>query len=478
MGAFEEWSAIDVLALVHFTMQRVVPGVALVILLSGIDDLLIDILFGIRWLWRRLTIYRYRTPMTAADLPAPVAQLPIAVMIPAWREAEVIGSMLHHALTTWSEEVHLRLFVGWYCNDLDTGREIARVAAQDPRVIPVVVPHPGPTTKADCLNVIWTAIHAWEADHCYSFEIFLLHDAEDQVAAAEPVLVRHLIAECGKAMVQTPVIPVPVPGSIFISGHYLDEFAEAHGKDMMVREAMGAWLPSAGVGSAFVRAALLYAASERHGQPFAAGSVTEDYELSMRLGQASFTAAFVHMPIKFDAGPVATAEHFPDRLDAAVRQKARWLMGITLQGWQTLGWHGTFAQRYWLLRDRKALLVCYINMLGYMVALFLVPIWWWQLLNPLAPHFPDLIGIDSGTALILHLNGGLVSWRLMMRALCVWHIAGLPQALLSIPRTVVSNIVNFLAAVRAVRLYTKAMRKGQAIAWEKTSHRFPVLVQP
>jgi adsorption protein B len=37
-----------------------------------------------------------------------------------------------------------------------------------------------------------------------------------------------------------------------ISGHYCDEFAEAHGKFMPVRQKLGASLPLAGVGCAII----------------------------------------------------------------------------------------------------------------------------------------------------------------------------------------------------------------------------------
>lgn len=43
--------------------------------------------------------------------------------------------------------------------------------------------------------------------------------------------------------VQLPVIPVRTNGSRWISGQYCYEFAEAHGKTMVVREAIGAALP-------------------------------------------------------------------------------------------------------------------------------------------------------------------------------------------------------------------------------------------
>ncbi|MFW1443002.1 hypothetical protein ACEV7Z_23725, partial [Vibrio parahaemolyticus] len=40
--------------------------------------------------------------------------------------------------------------------------------------------------------------------------------------------------------VQLPVLPLPHRRSRLIGGHYLDEFAEAHGRNLVVRQLLGA----------------------------------------------------------------------------------------------------------------------------------------------------------------------------------------------------------------------------------------------
>src|SRR5208337_3342817 len=62
---------------------------------------------------------------------------------------------------------------------------------------------------------------------------------------------------------------------------------------------------------------------------------------------------------------VATREFFPDRIALAVRQKSRWILGITLQGWKNVGWPKGFWRKYMVYRDRKSLATNLINMLGY-----------------------------------------------------------------------------------------------------------------
>lgn len=57
-------------------------GVAVVFFISGIDDLFIDIYYGIRSLYRRLFILRKYRPLTEEQL-LQVSEQPIAVLIPA-----------------------------------------------------------------------------------------------------------------------------------------------------------------------------------------------------------------------------------------------------------------------------------------------------------------------------------------------------------------------------------------------------------
>ena len=77
-------------------------------------------------------------------------------------------------------------------------------------------------------------------------------------------------------------------------------------------------------------------------------------------------AAFVRLP----AGPgrpvVATREYFPATLDAAVAQKARWMTGIALAGWDRLGWSGGLAERWMRLRDRQSLLAALVLGAAYL----------------------------------------------------------------------------------------------------------------
>ena len=66
------------------------------------------------------------------------------------------------------------------------------------------------------------------------------------------------------------MLPAPHAGARWIGNHYCEEFAEAHGKSMVVREALAAGLPAAGVGCAFARGMLdrIARANGTPGAPF------------------------------------------------------------------------------------------------------------------------------------------------------------------------------------------------------------------
>ena len=57
---------------------------------------------------------------------------------------------------------------------------------------------------------------------------------------------------------------------------------------------------------------------------------------------------------------IATRAYFPATLDAAVAQKARWMTGIALAGWDRLGWSGGLAERWMRLRDRQSVLAALV----------------------------------------------------------------------------------------------------------------------
>ncbi len=426
--------------------------------LFAIDDLLVDLAYFGRRMWRAATVYSRYPRAFAIDLAAPREPGRFALFIPAWDESAVIATMLRATLDRF-EHRDYTLYVGHYRNDPATRAAIASV--DDPRVRAVTVDADGPTTKADCLNHLYAALVADEAGA--PVKAVVLHDAEDLVHPLELALFDRLIARA--AVIQLPVAPLIDPASRWISGHYADEFAEAHIKELVVREAVGAAVPLAGVGCAIDRGALAELAAAHDGRPFAAASMTEDYELGLRLGALGHRTMFVRIPARPGSrAVVASRGHFPASLDAAVRQKARWLGGIALAGWDRLGWRGGIGERWMRMRDRRGPLAALLLFAGY-GALIL----WLQLVIAAALGAPIAFSPSPLLASLLAVNAWLLGWRLLMRFVFTTAGYGLGEGLRAVPRAIVGNWIAILAARRAL----DAHMSDAAPMWDKTRHIFP-----
>ena len=326
------------------------------------------------------------------------------------------------------------------------------------------ITHRGPL-QLDCR---WCACYIIpEVAAGVAFKAVVLHDAEDVVDAAE--LRVFDAAMPALAMVQLPVVPLGDRASRWVSGHYLDEFAEAHRKDIVVRGAIGAGVPSAGVACAIDRRVLGRLAVD--GAPFDPASMTEDYEIGMRIAALGERGALVR--VRGPGGTVATREHFPATLDAAIRQKTRWLLGIALDGWDRIGWRSSLADRYMLLRDRKTIVAPLLVGAGYVaVALCGVDATIaWAL--PAARRFAPLAARGSLLRILLVANAAALGWRLGLRAGFTAATYGWREGLRAVPRTVVANWINAAAAVGAIRRYVRIRAGRETPRWDKTAHRFP-----
>src|SRR3546814_1726449 len=71
-------------------------------LIGSLDDLLVDVIWLCRSLWRRVFIYTRHEVMTLTNLPPARQPGVTAIFVPVWDEAGVIGAMLHHCLTSWT----------------------------------------------------------------------------------------------------------------------------------------------------------------------------------------------------------------------------------------------------------------------------------------------------------------------------------------------------------------------------------------
>ena len=429
-------------------------------LLFAIDDFLVDLIYFGRRIWRALAIYTRFPRAFAEALPKPTRPGRIAVFIPAWDESAVIADMLRATLKRWGEG-NYHIFVGHYRNDPATALAIGSVA--DQRIEPVLVDADGPTTKADCLNHLYDALQAAECREKWTAKAVVLHDAEDLVHPLEISLFDRMIER--SSLIQLPVLPLIDPESRWISGHYCDEFAEGHGKELVVREAVGAAVPLAGVGCAIERGALARLAARNGGRPFIAASMTEDYEMGLRIGALDLKTMFMRIPETSGSRAVVSSRgHFPASLDAAVRQKARWVGGIAFAGWDRLGWRGGLGERWMRMRDRRGPLAALLMIAGYAAAFL-----WLQLWIARGLGAPLQLTLSPPLALLLKINAALLGWRILMRACFVTATYGPKQGLLSVPRLLVGNLITILAVKRALSLHAA----GGPSRWDKTRHIFP-----
>ena len=291
----------------------------------------------------------------------------------------------------------------------------------------------------------------------------MLHDAEDVVHPLELALFDRLIDRAG--VIQLPVLPLTDRDSPWIAGHYCDEFAEAHVKELVVREAIGAAIPLAGVGCAISRAAMARLAAAGEGKPFAGGTLTEDYELGLKVGAMGFRTMFVRIPAQAgERGMVASRGHFPSTIGEAVRQKARWLGGIALSGWDRMGWRGGWGERWMRMRDRRGPLAALLLIAAYAAALLWSQIWLAQAFGA-----PVQVALNPTLATLLIINAWLLAWRILIRAGCTASAYGWRQGLLSVPRLVIGNVIAMLAALRALSIHLG----GGMPKWDKTRHTFP-----
>ncbi len=478
---------VDLFSIYLYAVKLIAIVVAIIIAISSLDDLFVDLVYWCRHLWRSLFIYRNHAPLSHLDLHT-CREKPLAIMVPAWHEIGVIGNMAQLASETIDYE-NYAIFVGTYPNDPDTQREVDAVCAVYPNVHKVVCARPGPTSKADCLNNIVEAILVFERRCNIEFAGFILHDSEDVLSSLELRLFNYLVER--KDLIQIPVYPFERQWHNFTSMSYMDEFAEVHGKDVVVREALAGQVPSAGVGTCFSRRAMIELLKSGDGIPFDTQSLTEDYDIGFRLKAKGLKEVFVRFPATtttqetwqeqshFGMGYRASQvlcvrEYFPATISTAVRQKSRWIIGIVFQGYKTHGWTSSWILNYFLWRDRKGVIANFASFLAQIILFQIVLLWIYQSFWPDAYYFMSVFSDNPTLVALFWLNTFLFINRIFQRIYFVTVYYGLFQGLLSIPRLIWGNYINFMANCRAIN---QIIREGDPhrVAWDKTTHDFPTV---
>lgn len=466
---------VDLAAIYLYGLKHVVIFTAILLAVLGLEDLFIDLAYWARRVWRRLTVYRRHRRADSSSIMLD-DQKPIVIMVPAWQEADVIGSMIDAACESIDYE-NYHIVIGTYPNDEATQRVVDELAGRHPHVQRVKCAHPGPSSKADCLNNIVAGVFQLEKSLGVTFAGFVLHDAEDVIPSLELRVFNYLLLT--KDLIQLPVYPLARPLYKFTGGHYVDEFAEQHAKDIVVREALSGQVPSAGVGTCFSRRALLSLMRERDVVPFDVRSLTEDYDIAVRLARNGMKEVFVRFPAgakgvdeELRATVVAVREFFPEHFGAAIRQKARWITGIVFQGLTSLRWGDSFWANYFLWRDRRGLIAHPVSFLATFLLLNVLVLWIYERASDNPWRFLGVFTGDRLLVTLLWINGILLLNRLAHRVYFVSTQYGFLQGLMSVPRALWSNVINFFATCRAALIFFRSSNR-KSLGWDKTEHQFP-----
>jgi adsorption protein B len=434
------------------------------ILLSGFDDLVLVAVLGAAW------VRRFRSGAASPPSMDRMRARPekrIAILVPLWQEQEVIGRMVERNLAAIRYQA-CDFFIGAYPNDQPTVDAVRDLEARFSSVHLALCPHSGPTSKADCLNWIYRRLVRFEQERSLRYEVLVTHDAEDVIHPDSLLLINYYADDYD--MVQVPVLPLPTPLGDLTHGVYCDEFAEYQTKDIPVRQLLGGFIPSNGVGTGYTRRALERLAQDSSNRIFEPASLTEDYENGLRLNLLGCRQIFV-ASTHWRRPPVATRGYFPRSAADAIRQRTRWVTGIALQSWERHGWRGGVRQIYWLWRDRKGLLGNLVTVAANLVFLWGAGTWavsqatgtFWAL-----PRFvPPLPRPAVEAALLLPLL------HLGVRAVCAGRLYGWLFAAGVPLRTVWANWLNFAATAGALWRYTAAKLRSRPLEWLKTEHAYP-----
>ena len=440
----------------------ILPPVVVWLVVSGIDDLVLLLLWTILKL-RTTAISDPNPPLPPNPLPnqyrstepRPLGsgrpERPLAIFIPLWQEDAVVRAMVTQNVTAIQYKKY-DIFIGAYPNDTPTLDAVRDMESRFENVHLCLVPHDGPTSKADCLNWIYQTMLIHEDAALTRFAAIITHDAEDVIHGESLTAINAHLDRF--EMIQVPVIPLPTPLTEIVHGIYIDEFCEFQKRDLWVRWRLGGFLPSAGVGTAFSRKAIERLAELGNNRVFEPACLTEDYENGFKVRALGYRQ--ILLPL--DKTAPVTREYFPRTWRTAAKQRTRWATGIVWQGLEQHGWKGGPSQWWWHWRDRKGIIGHPIGLLANVIFLYgvITPIASQSVAGPLIPLTLTFAAIQAAT-----------------RAILVATNYGWAQGLMSMLRIPAANLLNTIATMRASRQYWQARARGEQIPWLKTAHQYP-----
>lgn len=307
-----------------------VIGVLLVYALVFWDELVFDLTYLLRY--RKLKNHALTPEELEADKPKRMA-----VFLPTWQDAQNIGPMIRATLgyTNYSP-LHLDFFVGVYPNDPKTLESVEALSQEFVNVHIVVNDRPGPTSRAQLLNFMYSSLERFERNNRLGFEIVALHTAQDVIHPYTFKLYSTLLRKY--PAVQLPVFSLASQGNFWkrlLTAGYASDFAEEQLRHLPIREALGFFIPCASTGFAVRRELLPEMASDGH--VFSQQPGATDFDPALRLWRIGQPVHFHLQPIwrMHDNGQtrrevISVKQSFGPR-SAIGKPKKYWTFGLGTQ---------------------------------------------------------------------------------------------------------------------------------------------------
>ena len=444
-----------------------------------------DIFWDLTYIFKPHKPSREKT-LTVKELDERPPKL-LAIMVAAWHEDSVLEPVVDNMLASIQYPRSMyHIFLGVYPNDEKTKAAAATLELKYENVHMVVNGRPGPTCKADNINSIIARIRQFEAERGWAFAGVTVHDSEDVVHPYELKVTNFLLEryDC----LQFPVFPLqrmPTARNFFrymTSGTYADEFAENHYRVMRMRDDLSAVVPSAGTGFVLSRTIL---DTYVNAPIFPEDSLTEDYKLSLLFSKLGFKIHYVLENVcrltddnVLKREYIATRSIFPATFKTAVRQKTRWIYGITMQSAKFKELFArsrlSFAGRYSLYRDMKSKFSNLMVLPGYLVLIYAI--------TSLFIDIPVMYPTFTFSWWLCVALTGMMLLRQALRAVAIKNVYGFKSVIIScllpplLPiRLVWGNIINMSATLCAWKKRLFGSGKGKVkktVAWDKTDHEF------
>ncbi len=424
--------------------------VSLLISVSSLDDSFIDLV--------ALGIVRHRAPVLGnGETPIPST----AVFVANWHEEDVLGRMVEGNLARIDIPA-VSLYLGVYPNDAGTLRVAKELADKYPDRVRVIVNRlPGPTSKGQMLNEMFSQVFGGDNGP----ELVVLHDSEDIIDPRTFAVYAAYAPD--HDFIQAPVFSLNRGKGAVVASTYMDEFAERHTREMIVRDAVGAAIPSAGVGTCLTKRLIRHFLQTR-GQVLMSGTVTEDYILGIEAKRAGFKSAFAAVSSDAQEGLdfVATREFFPKTLEASIKQKTRWVYGINFEALHKLGWQGDPWDFYFFMRDRKGMITSFLPPLS--LALLCLMLLGYIDVADLSAPMDDILIASMWINLVALIT------RYVVRVLAGGQVYGKRDWIGIAMRWPAALYINMAAVYRAWKTYLgESQLATRPIAWSKTVHEIP-----